>query len=179
MAANKRTKFQIDRDRAEIARLYLQRHTQHEIAAIISGDKSRGYTLTQQMISRELGIIRKFWLQSALMNFDEAKSEELARIDELERECWNAWRKSQGKKKETMVKGVELAMGEIGRKDVSVKTWEEVGEAAFLAGVQWCINKRCEILGLDAPKKFVGETKSIIQVVSAVPRPEQLPVSSN
>jgi hypothetical protein len=27
------------------------------------------------------------------------------------------------------------------------------GNPAFLAGVQWCINKRCEIFGFDAPKK--------------------------
>jgi hypothetical protein len=32
---------------------------------------------------------------------------------------------------------------------------ERDGNPEFLKGVQWCINKRCEILGFDAPKKNV------------------------
>ena len=27
-----------------------------------------------------------------------------------------------------------------------------VGDPRFLAGVQWCIDKRCKIMGLDAPQ---------------------------
>jgi hypothetical protein len=27
-----------------------------------------------------------------------------------------------------------------------------LGSAAYLQGVQWCIQQRCKILGLDAPK---------------------------
>jgi len=28
------------------------------------------------------------------------------------------------------------------------------GNPAFLRGIEWCINKRCDLLGLDAPKKL-------------------------
>ena len=43
----------------------------------------------------------------------------------------------------------------VGTKVKEVKRREgQSGNPSFLAGVQWCINKRCEILGLDAPKKI-------------------------
>jgi hypothetical protein len=51
-----------------------------------------------------------------------------------------------------MTERTQLTSGE------RLKAWQrqdgQIGDPRFLAGVQWCINKRCEILGLDAPAKF-------------------------
>ena len=38
--------------------------------------------------------------------------------------------------------------------DKVVKTAKgQAGDSRFLQGIQWCINKRSELLGLDAPEK--------------------------
>jgi hypothetical protein len=81
-----RSPDQIARDRAEIARLYLQRRTQAEIAAQPG--------MSRQQVGYDLGAVRQGWLESSLTDFNARKAEELARIDRLEREYWDAWQAS-------------------------------------------------------------------------------------
>jgi hypothetical protein len=78
-------------------------------------------------VSRDLKAIRAAWKASAVRDFDEAKGRELDRIDLLERTYWQAWLDSREEHQTTT--------------------------PAFLAGVQWCIDRRCKLLGLDAPTK--------------------------
>ena len=37
--------------------------------------------------------------------------------------------------------------------EAGVRKEEQIGDPRFLDGIMKCISKRCEILGLDAPKK--------------------------
>lgn len=155
--SHKRTPFQVERDRLEIAQMYLRGKTQHEIAqALISPD--RGYILSQQMISYDLKVIQAQWQKSTLVNIDEVKGRELARIDTLELEYWQAWQRSQlnAEIKTTRQRGKR------GKDDKAIP--EEIerterlegrtGNPAFLSGVQWCIEQRCKIFGLYAPERF-------------------------
>lgn len=111
MAANKRTPIQIDRDRHEIAGLYLSGVPQHEIAdklnrrrlkefdeAMKRGEQDPAipYDLTRQMIGYDLDEIRKGWRGSALFDFNEAKGRELAKIDRVEQVAWAAWEGTLG-----------------------------------------------------------------------------------
>lgn len=155
--ANKRTPFQIERDRTEIAALYLRGKTQHEIAeALISPD--RGYVLSQQMISYDLKQIQAVWRQSQMVDVDEIKGRELARIDRLEVQYWDAWERSQDNAE------IEITRASGKRKGGNDATPEQiertkrvegrVGNPAFLAGVQWCIEQRCKIFGLYAPERI-------------------------
>jgi hypothetical protein len=82
-----RTPDQIRRDRAEIARLYLQRWTQADIG--------RKLGLSRQQVGYDLEAVRQEWLDSALTDFNARKAEELARIDRLELEYWAAWERSK------------------------------------------------------------------------------------
>ncbi len=75
-------------------------------------------------------------MQSSIVNINEAKAKELARVDHLEREYWEAWERSVGE-----------------HRTKTLKTEEINGDPRYLSGIQWCINKRCELLGLDAPSK--------------------------
>jgi hypothetical protein len=68
-----RSPDQIRKDRAEIARLYLQRLTQAEIGQRLG--------LSRQQVGYDLNAVREEWLQSALVDFNAKKAEELARID--------------------------------------------------------------------------------------------------
>lgn len=175
MAANTRTKVQREADLEKLAELYLQRHTQAEIAEILG--------VSQPQISLDLKKLQKRWADSALRSFDQAKAEELARIDELERVYFDAWRRSQGVieiksvDRERVVFDAENKMhkgseslgiplvdqdgvtvgkeGEIVR--TSVRTENRVGEKAFLSGVEWCIQQRVKIFGIQAPARTKNE----------------------
>lgn len=139
----KRSRGQIESDRAVIAEQYLQRKPLVRIGEALG--------LSRQMINHELKHIRAAWLASSLRDFDALKSEELARIDKLEATYWDAWERSL-REQTTTTTGREK--GPQGDKDTArVQKRLPVGDPRFLQGIQWCITKRCEILGLDAPTK--------------------------
>lgn len=142
-----RTKDQREYDLQEIASLYLQGTIQVAIADELN--KKRPYEITQQTISRDLKTIRKRWLDSSVRDFDEARADELAKIDLLEVTYWQQFEASQEPViKRKTAKKVDGKTTEA-TQEVSLGT----GDPRFLQGVQWCIDRRCKLLGLDAPAK--------------------------
>ena len=152
----KRSKSRIARDRKKMASMYLRGELQADIGGALG--------LTQATVSRDLKVLQSEWLESAAVDIDKAKSKELAKIDDLELEYWEGWRKSQEdairtqqEEKEDGLRmkikdGENYTVTDIARKKVKTTTGQ-YGNPAFLRGIEWCINKRCDILGLDAPKQ--------------------------
>ena len=156
MAQTKRTPIQRERDLLEISGLYLRGITQAEIASQLG--------VSQQQVSYDLKILQRRWLAESVAKIDERKARELAKVDRLEREYWEAWERSKlDAETVTLEKLGALKDGQgqiVGTKVKEVKKREgQSGNPSFLAGVQWCIDKRCEILGLDAPKKIDATSK--------------------
>lgn len=152
---HRRTDDELRRDRAVVASLYLKGHTQRDIAQHL--DEERDYDYYRQKVNNDLKQIRKRWEQSALMDFHQRRAEEIARIDQLERKYWEAWEASKEEQEEYTRKvepDEDGDMTEAYRKQ-TVKDGE-AGDASYLKGVQWCIDKRCEILGLDAPDRTMN-----------------------
>lgn len=154
-----RTKDQILRDRTVIAERYLGRETQAAIAEDLG--------ITRSMVSRELSAIRDAWLKSAVRDFDQLKSEELARIDEVERQYWDAWQRSIGEKKRTATE--RSSVGDATRNRASVQTEEMLGNPEYLKGVERCIERRCKLLGLDAPFKVANTNPDGSEAASSAP----------
>jgi hypothetical protein len=143
MARPSRTKLEHERDLELIAHYYLSGRTQAEFAKHLK--------VSRQQIGYDLKVLQKRWQASALQKIDQAKSEQLAKIDNLEREYWRAWRRSC-RDKET--KTAERASGADRDRTKAVSRQERRdGNPAFLAGVQWCIEQRSAILGLNATKR--------------------------
>lgn len=149
-----RTDFERERDMARAAELYLQGHPQWRIGQIIG--------VSQSQISDDLGEIKNRWRESAIMDFNERKARELAKIDELERIAWDAYKKSCLPKKQLTRKRKSIIIGE--DKDNEGTPASEIertlrvehqapGNESFLGRVAWCIDRRCELLGIDAPRK--------------------------
>ncbi len=145
---HKRKKDQREQDLAVVAELYLKGKRQVDIANHLA--EIRPYTLTQQQISADLKTIRKRWLASSLRDFDELQSEELAKVERLEITYWEAWERSleDRERRET-----SRTTGETARDSAKMVTQAGLGDPRYLTGIQWCITKRCEILGLNAPQK--------------------------
>ena len=133
---------EIERDRRRIAQMYLQGMLQSEIGEELE--------LSQPTISNELKLIQKEWFAERINDVHERKMLELAKVDNLELEYWRAWRRSQ--RNEETRKEVDTPRGFVS----SFQEKGQVGDPSFLQGVQWCINKRCELLGLDAPGRNIN-----------------------
>lgn len=145
MASVKRTSTEREADLVLIERWYLRDQlTQTEIAERLSND--RHYTVTQQLVSYDLKELQKRWKLSTTLDMDELKGRELRRIDELELTYWQAWERSQSDAETAVQKQTPRG------REASVTKKGQVGDPRFLAGVQWCIEQRCKILGLLSPQ---------------------------
>jgi len=140
MAAPKRTAFQREHDYERITGYYLRGWYQSDIA------KELG--LSQQQISIDIRTIQTRWRKDTAINLDEAKQKELSRLDELEREFWQAWESS----KDERTKARQEKTGDLVTK-ASMEKEQRDGNPAFLQGVLSCIDRRCKLLGIDAPVK--------------------------
>jgi hypothetical protein len=155
---HKRTKGKREEDLIETAQLYIRGKSQYEIARVLSA--SRDYTLTRTQIYKDLKEIHRRWQNAYLPDFNAHKAKELAHIDELERAYWAEYEKSQQdieeihseKIKDTNAGGDGKAVSQWAREKVRAVKKKRDGAPAYLTGVQWCISKRCEILGLNAPQ---------------------------
>ncbi len=149
---------ELERDRRNISELYLKGFTQAYIAEKLG--------ISQPTVSRDIKVLQAQWRDSALMNINEAKQRELERLDILERTYWDAWDRSKGEVKTTTRKGVakvpkavkgaevdEKALPAPMSQEVTEHIETQVGDPRYLAGVMNCIERRCSILGIDAPKR--------------------------
>jgi hypothetical protein len=153
--------------RLRITRLYCEGKGIYEIAALEGVHAST--------ISRDLAAIREEWKETRHGLLDARVAVELAKIDNLEAVAWEAWHrscedtqthKSRRVKGKTAIEVVEV-IDEKGktkeRRSVQlpdIDTAEMVrkrqsGNPAFLERVSWCINRRCELLGLDPAKRII------------------------
>ena len=118
-----------------------------------------GVDMSHTMARNHVLKLREEWKRERIHNMDEAKNVELQRIDRLETTYWEAWERSIEKLKKTKDKqratprrtdggGTEMS---VLTADKEVMTEERLGDPRYLEGVRWCIQKRCEIMGLDAP----------------------------
>lgn len=160
MAANTRSGFQREADYERITSLYLRGWRQADIAAELG--------LTQQQVSYDLRVVQKRWRESTTMDLDEAKQKELSRIDELEREFWAAWESSKAERTKARQEsdGTKDKSGKAVIKKSSMEKEQRDGNPAFLQGVLSCIDRRCKLLGLDAPEK--KELSGTLQAVATV-----------
>ena len=147
MATGKRrSNGQLARDRRRIADLYLAGWTQTAIAEEVE--------LSQATVCRDLKVLHQDWLDSSLVDYNESRAKELAKIDRLEREYWRAWERSCEDAETVTEKGK-------GRQDKpqpsefekTIQRKGQAGDPRFLTGVQWCVEQRCKILGVYAPEK--------------------------
>ncbi len=165
MAKNKRGHFERENDLQRITELYLKQYRQVDIAKIIG--------VSQQQISWDLREVQRRWLALEMHDMTEIKHRELDKIDTLEREYWQAWERSKGKKlsdlptqnpkpkkkrklsNDVLDEVAEfLEEGQPEKVEATiVNVSDPYGDPRYLTGVQWCINRRLVLLGLDTTVK--------------------------
>jgi len=143
--AETRTATKRAADRAVIADRYLRGERQADIAAALG--------LNQSTVSRDLAALQAEWMARSVEKLDARKAEELARIDALEREYWQAWEASKQPSTKSTQHAVRGDKGQPVPARAVTLTQAREGNPAYLAGVLSCIDRRCKILGIDAPEK--------------------------
>lgn len=153
MAAPKRTKRQREADLVTIAELYLACKPQYEIAKVVG--------VSRQQIAYDLVEIREQWKQRYTTKIEDAKQEELAKIDRLEQEYWKGWEESKSDfvqttetlKREGTLQRPTARRAKKGEITEAKTSYSRYGDPRFLQGIAWCVKARREILGMDAPQR--------------------------
>jgi len=150
-----RTEGEITQHLNLIAPLYLRGHSIRHIVDHVNKKSSRKTSL--RTVHNDIKTLMAEWKEARLMEIDDAKRVELERINEVEKTAWGGWEKSL--KLKTSVKkkgGGSNSAGAYTSEEESTKVEESAGNPAFLRIVMDCVNKRCEILGLNSPLKIEG-----------------------
>lgn len=162
MSAPKRSKEQRNADMNRLAVLYVKRIPQSVMAEEMG--------VSQGQISQDIKKLLQKWESEQINQIDRYKHEELTRINSIEAEMWEQWELSKGKGNKTIFKSTS---GKIKKKDPSLDTatnfiknpefWREEqteesssGNMEYMRGIMWCIEERCKIIGLHAPKKLAN-----------------------
>ena len=82
----KRSKHQLEKDRHMTMNLYMQRHTIYEIAALLD--------VSPTTISNDIRAVLAQWREDTRIDLDQARKEEIERLNHLEQVHWKAWEKN-------------------------------------------------------------------------------------
>ena len=100
--------------------------------------------VSREQVTYDVRIIKDRWQARTTMDLTDAKSLEVAKIDRLERVYWEAWE-------------LQCLPDLLKDKAGEVHVLPQTGDPALLAGILKCIDRRCKLLGLDAPLQIEGK----------------------
>lgn len=159
----KRSEVERERDLVTTANMYLRGYSLHEINVEIN--KNTGYDVTKTTIYNDVTEIKKRWLSSQIQDFNAAKVEELAKIDQLERAYWEGWERSVLEQNTVEIERADDETTGAGASTYKRSKTKRIskkrdGSVDFLQGVERCINLRCKILGLTTQTAFKKDWES-------------------
>ncbi len=159
MRGPRRKKHERERDLARISELYLQGHTHEQIARIIGEefyqDKAVDFGvtpenfLTRRTIGNDIKTIEERFRQAVIGDIATLKGQELAKLGLIEREAWEGWKRSIGQAVTTTTRE-----GGKNGQETTVRTEDLAGDPRFPQVILQAIEKRCKLMGLDAPLKL-------------------------
>ena len=156
-SAPKRSEQQKQSDRAFIAGEIVKCTQIREIARKLNEKnqvEGRGYTLHHTQIFWDLKVIYKEWREQRSEFIEEKMELELAKLDKIETECWEAWERSKEGRRKTVIDGGELNQAGMSGGRLREREVETTfGDTRFLDIIQKCMERRAALLGLNAPTR--------------------------
>jgi len=120
-------------------------------------DMAKELKVSVSTVERDLSKLRAQWEDASVYNFHSAKSEQLAKIDEIERAAWAAYEASRSERRK-----VTHFDEQVNPRTVTQRDDAGAGDAKWLDKISWCVEQRCKIMGFHAPKE-VAMTHSKIE----------------
>ena len=136
-----KTNSQYEARLTEVWRLWNRGQRQWQIAEAIG--------ITDRQVRYDLKTLENRWRKETSQGMAAHKEAQLARIEELYKTYYESWQKSLDEKQTTSTEQSDSDAG--ARRKAAIKKESRDGNAAFLAGVQWCISEVCKIRGIYAP----------------------------
>lgn len=133
-----------------IAGLYLRGNSIRQIVDEINKRSKRKTSI--RTVHNDIQTLLAEYKEQRIVELEDAQRVELARINEVEKTAWEAWERS--KQRETQTD--KSVIGEKSRTESGTTKEETPGDPRFLQIIMNCIDKRCKILGLDAPITIQG-----------------------
>jgi hypothetical protein len=134
--------------RQQVIDLYMLGKTLPEIAVELG--------VSRQTTWRDWLAVEAEWKSNRLAALDNHIRAQLSKLDRAEHEAWAAWEAS--KNPDVVTKTVE-SDGPHGAESREERTERpQTGNPSYLAAIQSCIERRCKLLGLDAPTKIAPVT---------------------
>ena len=161
----RRNEAQAQKDLRDIAEMRLRRCTVAEITEYINS--TRPYTLSSKTVYRDITKAIQEWKNDRSKLISEHRDQELATINNIEREAWISYRKSLADRVTTTgiteMKGNKNDGERKEPKKLTIKTEKQHGDAFLLKIINDCSFARRQLLGLDSPEKIqVMEVPTII-----------------
>lgn len=150
----RRSPAHVEARRAQVARLYLKGQSLREIAV--------RFDVSHVSVFNDLEAIRASWKATRETALDQWTAEQLAKLDAVEAAAWEGWDASR---RDTVTKldettgeppmligaGPVIVFGGELKTKTSERRQSNAGDPTFLAVVERCIERRCKLLGIDAP----------------------------
>lgn len=111
---------------------------------------SLALSIGRATVDRDVRAIRKEWEDRRLDGHDAKVARQLARVDRIEAETWDAWERSKAPQEKTITRSTRTSDGSERLHSELVKV-EQVGDPSFLATLTRLQQIRMEIEGTKAP----------------------------
>jgi len=172
MSAPKRTDTEVMRDRAIVAELYVMRFPLVEILRRINEGKPKERQISFSQLQKDLLVIRREWQARKRETIDVYLNEILDVLDITHREAYAEWIRSKLDHTRKQQKAVtEPSKGKDNKKskstvrnEASLMTEGQTGDPRYLQIVLQAIERKCKLLGLDAPTKLEGPNGEALQL---------------
>lgn len=165
-----KTEAQEIHDRALLAEMYRQGHSHAAMAA--------HFGTSEDNVKQHIQGLRKEWLERQARAINEVKQEELDKLDDIEREAWAGWRRSQEDAERTVEETesgaivADAAEGDDDSGEVAVPIREgkvvkrverkgQVGDAKFLEILLKVRERKAKFYALDSPKRIDVRKESV------------------
>lgn len=145
-------KLRKEHRKAVVAEMYVTGKTFFDIGQKLGVSK---VTIHKDMLEN-----RQEWREARLNCTEQWTDEQLVKLDRLEAAAWDGWERSHGVHQKTTVETIQSD----GDEDDGIRQKHTVvdnpiaGDARFLDVILRVIQRRCAILGIDAPEKIEDVT---------------------
>ncbi len=182
----KRTKHQRLRDRHLVSQWRTVGLTLGEITARLTEvTRSEGYILAESSVFRDIQAVEREWRAAVILNVNDYKTRQLARLEWMWREAVTAWEASKRNSEETTTSRRErfivaaalpgAAEGwVIGSIETEARTIERLPDPRWLSAMLAVLQREARLLGLDG---FAGPSDAATPGVprGSVPAPRIVP----
>jgi hypothetical protein len=141
----RRTSAQVQALKAQVASLRLRNTPYAEIARQLNISPAYAQSLYHQCV--------KEWNKAQHAAVSEHRAVQLAKLDQVEREAWQALKKLQEEGLESVT--VTTFTGSLGTGETHRKTVKTGSPADILAIITKCLDMRAKLLGLYSPERIV------------------------